>query len=153
MKSEIRLEKDRAYKEDFVISVLKDLGDWFEHEEATRSYGKKARDLDTFIISKDTTDLGFVMVNKTSEDTIEIYCLGIYKAHHRKGLGTYLLDHVFDYYKKSYKLVQVKTLAEGIDKYYDRTIGFYKKLGFIKLEVMDELWGPDNPCLVMVKSL
>lgn len=150
---DIRLEKDRAYKHKFVVKVLRDLPDWFQHDGAIRSYGKRAEDMDSFIISKNDLDIGFVMVNKTSEDTIETYCLGIYEDYHREGLGTQLLDHVFDHYKKDYKLVQVKTLDEGIDKYYDKTIGFYKKFGFIKLEVMPELWGEANPCLVMVKSL
>jgi hypothetical protein len=38
------------------------------------------------------------------------------------------------------------------DEGYARTREFYTALGFRPLEELPDLW-PDNPCLIMVKSL
>ena len=38
--------------------------------------------------------------------------------------------------------LQVKTVAEGSNKDYDRTNDFYRGLGFKKLEIFLQLWNP-----------
>lgn len=155
MKNDIKVRKENnpSYKYSFVKNTLNDLKDWFSYEKAVYDYAKISKDLDTFIISKNNRDLGFCMVKESSKDTIDLYCIGILKNYHGRGLGKKLLTYVFDNYKDRFKLVQVKTLAPGVDSYYDKTIKFYEGLGFLKLEIILELWGEDDPCLIMVKSL
>lgn len=149
----IRKESDKDYKYDFVKKVLNALPEWFEFAQAILQYAEAARDYDTYILSLDDEDLGFLCVKNSSVDTIDLYCLGIFKKYHSLGLGGLFLDEVLNLYRKNFKLVQVKTLAKGLDKFYDRTIDFYKAKGFLEIEVFDEIWGKDNPCLLMVKSL
>lgn len=152
-KIKIRLEKDKKYKPKFVKKVLDDLWDWFEFEAAKVNYAEKSKIYDTYIINENNYDIGFLIVKETSKDAIEIYCLGILQAFRSKGYGRLLVDEVLNLYRESHGFVQVKTLDYGIDKYYDQTIGFYKSLGFVKLETIKEVWGEDNPCMIMVRSL
>ena len=149
----IRLEGNVAEKASFVKKVLDDLPDWFEFEEAKVNYAQRSEIYDTYIISENNYDIGFLIVKETSKDAIEIYCLGILQAFRSKGYGRLLVHEVLNLYRESHGFVQVKTLDYGIDKYYDQTIGFYKSLGFLKLETINEIWGEDNPCMIMVKSL
>lgn len=152
-KIKIRLEIDKTYKSDFVKKVLDDLPDWFEFEEAKANYAENSKIYDTYIISENNKDLGFLMIKETSSYAIEIYCLGVFHAHRYKGYGSLVVDEVLNLYRESYYFCQVKTLDEGLDKFYDQTIGFYKARGFMKLETIKEIWGDDNPCMIMVKSL
>lgn len=149
----IRLEENKAYKSDFVERVLRDLPNWFAIEDALIEYAKDACDLDTYIISLKDEDLGFLTIKETSAFSIELYCLGLFSKARGMGLGRILVDEVLYLYKERFRFCQVKTLDEGLDKYYDQTIGFYKSLGFVKLETIKEIWGEDNPCMIMIKSL
>ena len=48
----------------------------------------------------------------------------------------------------------VKTLAPmRPDEGYRRTRAFYDALGFVPLEIFPTLWGPEAPCLMMLKPL
>lgn len=153
LKIKIRLEEKKDYKRKFVEKVLRDLPDWFGIEEAILAYGKEARELDTYIISLNKEDLGFLIIKETSPYTIELYCLGLFAKSRGQGLGRILVDEVLNLYREKFMFCQVKTLDEGIDKHYDKTIGFYKSLGFMKMETIKEIWGEDNPCMIMIKSL
>lgn len=152
-KIRIRKEINKNYKFDFVKKVLEDLSDWFEFEESNLAYAKNSKILNTYIISDNNQDFGFIIIKETSTCTIEIYCLGILDVYRCKGYGKFFVNEVLNLYRTSFSFVQVKTLDEGLDKFYDQTIGFYKALGFMKLETIKEIWGDDNPCMIMVKSL
>ena len=48
----------------------------------------------------------------------------------------------------------VKTLSpRDPDENYEKTRAFYAAMGFEPLEEIVEVWGPDNPCLLLVKRL
>ncbi|WP_253197933.1 hypothetical protein [Clostridium gasigenes] len=49
--------------------------------------------------------------------------------------------------------MQVKTVKEGCYDEYDRTIAFYKNLGFKELECFPILWDEWNPCQIYIISL
>jgi hypothetical protein len=56
----------------------------------------------------------------------------------------------------NYKICEVKTLADTHqDPGYSKTRNFYKKLGFVPLEIIHPYpgWGEDNPCQIFVKCL
>jgi hypothetical protein len=55
---------------------------------------------------------------------------------------------------RGFRLFHVKTLGPS-DPYepYRRTREFYIALGFVPLFETVELWGPDNPALILVKSI
>ena len=48
----------------------------------------------------------------------------------------------------------MKTLAPSHpDPFYARTRRFYEAMGFAPLFESDALWGPEDPAIVLVKSL
>ena len=55
--------------------------------------------------------------------------------------------------RKNVNYLQVKTVAEGSNKDYDRTNVFYRSLGFKKLEIFPSLWDPQNPCQILIKKI
>ena len=97
--------------------------------------------------------LGFVSLSYSSEDCAEIDCLGVKKAHQGRGIGSRLLATLEGEAGKNVDFLQVKTVAEGSNKDYDRTNVFYRSLGFKKLEIFPQLWGPQNPCQILIKKM
>ena len=97
--------------------------------------------------------LGFVSLAYSSEDCAEIDCLGVKKAHQGRGIGSQLLATLESEAGKNVDFLQVKTVAEGSNKDYDRTNVFYRSLGFKKLEIFPQLWGPQNPCQILIKKM
>ncbi|MCF6464823.1 hypothetical protein C3E90_02785 [Clostridium sp. Cult2] len=81
--------------------------------------------------------------------------MGIIKEYHNRGIGRDLVERAISYLiKNNYKFLMVKTLSESHpDENYKKTREFYCKLGFYPIEEIKEIWGEDNPCLLMVKSL
>jgi hypothetical protein len=55
---------------------------------------------------------------------------------------------------EGYSLLHVKTLAPSDpDPGYAATRAFYEAVGFLPLEVLPQVWGPENPCLLLVRPL
>ena len=96
--------------------------------------------------------LGFVNLSYSSEDCAEIDCLGVKKAHQGRGIGSQLLATLSEA-RKNVDYLQVKTVAEGSNKDYDRTNVFYRSLGFKKLEIFPQLWDLKNPCQILIKKI
>jgi len=52
------------------------------------------------------------------------------------------------------QLLQVKTLGPSHqDAGYKLTRQFYLGMGFVPVEELIDFWGPQNPCLIMIKVL
>ena len=96
---------------------------------------------------------GFVSLAYSSEDCAEIDCIGVKKAHQGRGIGSRLLATLESEASKNVDFLQVKTVAEGSNKDYDRTNIFYRSLGFKKIEIFPQLWGPQNPCQILIKKM
>lgn len=81
--------------------------------------------------------------------------MGVLPQWHRRGAGSLLMEAFeADCRRDGLRLMQVKTVDEGhYPESYDKTIAFYEKAGFIRLEVFPEMWDEWNPCLVLVKAL
>jgi len=53
-----------------------------------------------------------------------------------------------------FKYLTVKTLDSSVTyEPYEKTRNFYRKLGFIPIEVFPLFWDKDNPCLFMAKNI
>ena len=149
----IKEVKDEKQKMAVVAKVLKDLPEWFGIPESTQAYIEGAKDLKVWAAFQESDLLGFVSLSYSSEDCAEIDCLGVKKAYQGRGIGSQLLATLESEANKNVDFLQVKTLAQGSNKDYDRTNVFYRSLGFKKLEIFPQLWGPQNPCQILIKKI
>ena len=145
--------KDENQKKAVVAEVLKDLPEWFGIPESTQAYIEGTTDLQVWAAYQESDLTGFVSLSYSSEDCAEIDCLGVKKAYQGRKIGSQLLATLESEANKNVDFLQVKTVAEGSNKDYDRTNVFYRSLGFKKLEIFPQLWGPQNPCQILIKKM
>ena len=146
-------DKDRKSKA--ANNILRQLPEWFGIEESTVEYINKSRETD-FIAAYDSEKLiGFISIKYNNQYTAEIYVMGVLQHYHKKGIGKRLLIEAEKIVKeRGCMLLMVKTLGDSHpDVHYKCTREYYKKVGFYPLEEIKEIWGEENPCLLMVKSL
>ena len=136
-----------------VAEILRDLPEWFGIPESTRAYIEGAKDLQVWAAYQEGDLLGFVSLSYSSEDCAEIDCLGVKKTFQGQGIGRELITTIEREAVKQVDYLQVKTVAEGSNKDYDRTNVFYRSLGFKKLEIFPSLWDPQNPCQILIKKI
>ncbi|MFS9202787.1 GNAT family N-acetyltransferase [Streptococcus parasanguinis] len=136
-----------------VDEVLKDLPEWFGIPESTQAYIEGAKDLQVWAALQESNLLGFVSLSYSSEDCAEIDCLGVKKSFQGQGIGRELITTIEREAVKQVDYLQVKTVAEGSNKDYDRTNVFYRSLGFKKLEIFPQLWDLKNPCQILIKKI
>ena len=144
---------NEAQKMAVVAEVLHDLPEWFGIPESTQAYIEGAKDLRVWVAYQESDVVGFISLSYSSEDCAEIDCLGVKKAYQGKGIGSQLLATLESEARKNVDYLQVKIVAEGSNKDYDRTNVFYRSLGFKKLEIFPQLWGPQNPCQILIKKI
>jgi len=152
---EIKIEEviDKQLKEAISKEILSDLPEWFGLPQSTKEYIHQAAKHPFWVAKNKKQILGFISMRETSIDCAEIYCMGVKKEFHRKGIGSLLVEALEASAIQKYSYLQVKTVTQGHYKEYDRTIAFYKNMGFKKMEVFPFLWDEWNPCLVMVKKI
>jgi GNAT superfamily N-acetyltransferase len=131
--------------------ILGELPGWFGLEEANAGYERDVADLPTFAVGDD----GFLALKLHTAEAAEVYVMGVRPDLHRRGVGTALLDAAEAYLRdRGVEFLQVKTLGPSRpSERYEQTRRFYQARGFTPLQELSEIWGPDNPCLVMVKHL
>ena len=152
--------------------ILRALPDWFGIESALLDYVHAADRLPTLVAvlpgpSGDRVErpdsrpahpdrvIGFVTLKETSEDALELHVMGVLPAWHRRGAGRALVERAAAYARaEGFSLLHVKTLAPSDpDPGYAATRAFYAAAGFRPLETLPQVWGPENPCLLMVRPL
>lgn len=99
--------------------------------------------------------VGFVTVKIHNEFTAEIHAMGVLPNWHRRGIGARLVRRVECYAgEEGVRFLTVKTLSPSkLDDNYRSTRRFYRAVGFVPVQEFPDLWGPDNPCLLMMKCL
>lgn len=80
---------------------------------------------------------------------------GVLPSYHRQWIGRRLLAYAEEALRDDgVRLLQVKTLGpSSFNAAYARTRAFYTAMGFLPLEERFDLWGEDNPYLILVKCL
>ena len=149
----IKEVKDEDQKMAVVAEVLKNLPEWFGIPESTQAYIEGAKDLRVWAAYQESDAVGFISLSYSSEDCAEIDCLGVKKSFQGQGIGSRLLLTLESETAKTVDYLQVKTVAEGSNKNYDRTNVFYRSVGFKKLEIFPQLWDPQNPCQILIKKI
>jgi GNAT superfamily N-acetyltransferase len=136
--------------------ILRALPDWFGIEDAIVHYAGEIDRLPTFrAVDTAGQTLGFASIKQHTPYAAEVYVMGVRREAHRRGIGQALIAAAEDWLRaRGVEYLQVKTLsAPHPDPNYARTRAFYEAVGFRPLEEMVDLWGEQNPCLLMVKRL
>jgi GNAT superfamily N-acetyltransferase len=140
-----------AARAELCRDVLASLPDWFGIPAAVDDYVRAVAALPTFAVGRD----GFVALKLHGEAAAEVYVMGVRPEHHRRGIGTTLLEAAEAYLRdRGAVYLQAKTLGPSRpDEHYARTRRFYESRGFVPLEELTAIGGEENPCLIMVKRL
>ena len=146
--------RDAECKRTISRKILESLRDWFEVDESREKYIADCAGWIFFAAKQDNEYAGFLCLKETGRETVELAVMGVLEKYHRMGLGSALFEEA----KKTaaeagYSFMQVKTVKMGVYEDYDRTNRFYRSLGFKEFEVIEEIWGKDNPCQIYVMSL
>ena len=138
--------------------ILRALPGWFGIESALVEYASAADELPTFVATADDASgevVGFVTLRPTSAYAQELHVMGVLPAWRRRGIGRALVERAVTYTRAAGgELLHVKTLAPSDpDPGYAATRAFYEAMGFRPLEALPEVWGPEDPCLLLVRPL
>jgi len=136
-------------------AILRALPDWFGIEAANQMYIHNIDVNPTLIALVDERTVGFLTLMEHNPYSAEIHVMGVSPEWHRKGVGRALVEAAEAHLRsRNFEFLQVKTLSEkDPDEGYKKTRAFYMALGFRPLQEFDDLWGSENPCLQLVKSL
>jgi GNAT superfamily N-acetyltransferase len=151
---DVELVSGRQWPEE-VERLLRGLPEWFGIEQALLDYVEHARTLPTTVALDRGEVVAACVVRRHNPVAAEIDLLAVRRDRHRDGIGRLLVEQVAGALSADgVKLLQVKTFGpSGDSAEYERTRAFYEAAGFIPLEELRELWGPENPCLILVKPL
>ncbi len=154
MNREIRFVAQPEQRSVIAREVLLDLPEWFGIPEYTENYIRACAEMPLWVYAQAGEPVGFIAIKETSPYAVELNVMGVKKAHHREGIGKALFEAMRLFIKaQGYSFLHVKTVDEGHYQEYDDTRLFYESVGFRKLEVLPELWDPENPCLLMIQHL
>ena len=145
---------DKDTKRNIARKVLEALDQWFEVEESREKFIAESAG-QTFIAAEENGEyVGFLCLKQTGNATVELAVMGVLKEYHRRGIGKALFEEAVKTAKaEGYSFMQVKTVRMGMYEDYDMTNLFYISCGFKELEVINEIWGDENPCQIYIMSL
>lgn len=144
-----------------VERLLTQLPGWFGIPAANADYVRSAYELPTYLAwpaageSTQPGPVGVLLARRHFPWAAEIHLMAVEPELHRHGVGRALVTALQDdLIADGCELLQVKTLGPSrADAGYARTRQFYLGMGFRPLEERSDLWGPENPCLILVKVL
>jgi GNAT superfamily N-acetyltransferase len=142
-------------KSEIARAILEDLPEWFGIAAGREDYIRAAATLPMLGFVAGDEVLGFVSLKRQTEVATEAFVLGVKRSHHRQGIGRRLFAAAEARLREEGILYfTVKTVAaDRPNEAYAATRRFYAAMGVAPLEVFPTLWGPDNPCLLMVKRI
>jgi len=142
-------------KTNITLRIMRSLPIWFSPPEDIENKAIIHRDYPFFAAYDGNAPIGFVALKIHNEFTADVFNLGVLEEYHRQGIGRQLLEAAERYcLDNGYQFLTVKTLDSSAEyEPYARTRAFYRKMGFIPLEVFLTFWNAENPCLFMAKYL
>ncbi len=136
-------------------TILNALPEWFGIPTSVDAYVAGAKSSQMVVYRDAGASIGFLSLKRHTSAACEAYVLGVLPDLHRRGVGRALFAvaeaHLIS---EDCRYLTVKTLsADRPDPNYEKTRKFYEGIGFEPIEVFHDLWGSDNPCLLMIKQL
>jgi GNAT superfamily N-acetyltransferase len=135
--------------------TLATLPDWFGMEASNIAYEADAETLPTWVATRDGEVQG-LMILKRHEAAMENWLLAVRRDLRGNGTGRALIETAVATTREAgFKFLTVKTLGPSHpSEPYAETRAFYRACGFSPLEEFKtEIWGPENPCLFMVRAV
>lgn len=146
--------QSKEEKQSIARTILEALPEWFGLTEPREKYISDAGNQMMTVAFDGEKPVGFLSLEKTGSDTVELHVMGILKEYHRQHIGSELFQKARIVASSSgYSFMQVKTVKMGVYPEYDATNRFYISLGFKEFEVIPDLWGEENPCQIYVMSI
>jgi ribosomal protein S18 acetylase RimI-like enzyme len=133
-------------------SILAELPEWFGLPESNAAYAELATSEPAWVAEEGAAALGLMVLKDHGFDAIEIYLLAVRPALHNKGVGRALIEvarKVAADRGAAYLTVKTRGPSKPYEP-YARTRGFYEAVGFTAIEEIEEIWGPENPALIMI---
>lgn len=129
--------------------------EWFGMAEENDAYVEKARTLTNVVAREGGEVVGICLLLPHNEHSVEIDFLGVPRERHRHGIGQLLIAHVErELAASGVRVLHLKTFGPSVpNEPYERTRRFYERMGFVAMEERTDIWGPENPCLMLVRSL
>lgn len=151
----IRFQEGVDQRKAIAGHILHALPEWFGIENAIVDFCEASANLPMVVIVDGQEPIGFCSLKVHYGVNCDLYVLGILPQYHHKGLGQRMIAFIEEYCREQgIGYLSVKTLSESHpDPFYARTRRFYQKCGFIAFEAFPELWGAENPCLLMIKPV
>ena len=149
-------EHDAGRRAAICRELLGRLPDWFAIPESVAKYIDEVRSRAMAVaFDGDDTILGFVTLERVTPVAAEVHLIAVLPSLHRRGVGRALLAWTEAAAREQgAAMLLVKTLAPSVVyEPYDATRAFYRACGFVPLAVFPDMWDPENPCLLMGKSL
>jgi N-acetylglutamate synthase-like GNAT family acetyltransferase len=150
----VAIETLRAEQIAACVRIMRQLPAWFGVEQAIENYTADLRTCDGFVAIAESVVVGFVGLKRYGSDAMELNVIGVLPEYRRKGIGSRLLRAVEAEARNSgVRFLHTKTLSPAKpNSAYEESRAFWRAAGFVPL---DEhlLWGPTNPCLVLLKAL
>ncbi len=144
----VALTPDRA---DACEAIGRALPAWFGIEAGLADLRHCAGTQEGVVAVADGETVGFVTLARHFPETWEITWMAVLPDRHRRGVGRRLVEAARERCRtQGATTLLVKTLADSHpSEEYAQTRSFYAAMGFRRLEVFPDLWGPHNPCLLM----
>jgi N-acetylglutamate synthase-like GNAT family acetyltransferase len=136
-------------------SILADLPEWFGMPQSNAEYAESADRHPTWIAEEGGAVVGVMTLVDTGFSAIDVHLLAVRPATHRRGVGAALIRlAVAETRALGRSYLTVKTRGPSLPyEPYERTRAFYEAVGFAALEEFTEIWGPENPCLLMIMPM
>ena len=135
------------------LTILRSLPQWFGIEASIVKYGETLKALNGYVALNADEVAGFVGLKYFGHQSIEVDVIGVKPGLRGEGIGTRLLEAVESNATPATLFLHTKTLAASHpNPDYAETRAFWLARGFLPMDA-HMLWGPDNPCLVLVKLL
>ncbi|MET3528186.1 GNAT family N-acetyltransferase [Phenylobacterium koreense] len=133
-------------------AILAELPEWFGLPESNAAYAEAAEREQAWVAEADGRALGLMVLTDTGFSALDVHLLAVRPNLHRQGVGKALIAQARAVARELGKPnLTVKTRGPSLPyEPYERTRAFYEAVGFEALEELIEVWGPENPCLVMI---
>jgi len=154
MEMQYKLVENAQERQRICNHILHALPDWFGVEPSIQGYSKDAESMELMAAYDGDRAVGFVILNQHNPYTAEVHVMGVLEGYHRGGIGRGLVEWCKSRARElGCTFLEVKTLdSTHPDPGYARTRMFYSSMGFLPLE-SNQMWGEENPCLIMVQVL